>query len=51
MGSTRFGHYVMRARDKGEWLIYDDGAVHPSPIGGGAGPDTYMLFLERTREE
>jgi ubiquitin C-terminal hydrolase len=51
MGSTRFGHYVMRARDKGEWLIFDDGAVHPSPIGGSAGPDTYLLFLERARAD
>ena len=51
MGSTRFGHYVMRARDKGDWLIFDDGAVHPSPIGGGAGPDTYLLFLERVRTD
>lgn len=51
LGSSRGGHYVMRVRDdygaKPEWLLYDDGTQHPSPIGGAAGPDTYVLFLER----
>jgi len=47
LGSCRGGHYIMRARDNGAWIIYDDAMVHPSPIGGAAGPDTYMLFLER----
>jgi ubiquitin C-terminal hydrolase len=46
MGGSRGGHYCMRTRDKEEWLVYDDGRVGPSPIGGDAGPDTYMLFLE-----
>lgn len=73
MGSSRFGHYVMRARETsskaggythshaekvGEpsasasasadtWLLYDDGNCSASPVGGVAGPDTYILFLER----
>jgi ubiquitin C-terminal hydrolase len=49
MGSSRFGHYVMRARDPtdGTWLLYDDGNCSVSPVGGAAGPDTYILFLER----
>ena len=46
MGGSRGGHYCMRTREKEEWLVYDDGRVGPSPIGGDAGPDTYMLFLE-----
>lgn len=48
MGSSRFGHYVMRARDGGgSWLLYDDANCAISPVGGAAGPDTYILFLER----
>jgi len=47
MGSSRFGHYVMRARDGDSWLLYDDGNCSASPVGGVAGPDTYILFLER----
>jgi ubiquitin C-terminal hydrolase len=47
LGSSRMGHYIMRARNGDGWLIYDDASVHPSPIGGAAGPDTYVLFLER----
>jgi ubiquitin C-terminal hydrolase len=48
LGSSRGGHYIMRARGADdEWLIYDDGSVRPSANGGAAGPDTYMLFLER----
>jgi ubiquitin C-terminal hydrolase len=49
LGSCRGGHYIMRGRDAtdGTWRIYDDARVSPSPIGGGAGPDTYILFLER----
>jgi len=48
MGSNRGGHYCMRTREetKGEWLVYDDARCGPSPFGGDAGPDTYMLFLE-----
>ena len=53
LGGTRGGHYVMRARDdytEGEepvWLIYDDTRCSPSPIGGAATPDTYVMILER----
>ena len=47
MGSSRGGHYIMRAREGTDWLIYDDASVSHSPIGGAAGPDTYVLFLER----
>lgn len=49
LGSCRGGHYVMRGRDAtdGSWRVYDDARVSLSPIGGGAGPDTYILFLER----
>jgi ubiquitin C-terminal hydrolase len=49
LGSCRGGHYIMRGRSDvdGSWRIYDDNRVSMSPIGGGAGPDTYILFLER----
>jgi ubiquitin C-terminal hydrolase len=47
LGSSRGGHYIMRARDGVDWLVYDDGMHAPSAIGGKAAPDTYMLFLER----
>ena len=49
LGTCRGGHYIMRGRDPtdGSWRIYDDARVSSSPIGGGAGPDTYILFLER----
>lgn len=49
LGSCRGGHYIMRGRDTvdGTWRIYDDSHVSVSPIGGAAGPDTYILFLER----
>jgi ubiquitin C-terminal hydrolase len=49
LGSCRGGHYIMRGRDPtdGTWRVFDDGRVSPSPIGGAAGPDTYILFLER----
>jgi ubiquitin C-terminal hydrolase len=49
LGSSRGGHYCMRALDRatGEWNIYDDSRVAPSPSGGAAGPDTYILFMER----
>lgn len=50
MGSSRGGHYCMRTREAtatgDEWIVYDDGRCGPSPFGGDAGPDTYMLFLE-----
>lgn len=50
LGSSRGGHYVMRTRDAqtGQWLVYDDESVSVSSLGGAAGPDTYMLFLEKT---
>jgi ubiquitin C-terminal hydrolase len=50
LGSSRGGHYCMRGLDRatGSWNIYDDSHVVPSHIGGSAGPDTYILFLERT---
>jgi ubiquitin C-terminal hydrolase len=55
MGSSRFGHYIMRAREPSSkdgsgtdtWLVYDDSNCLVSPVGGVAGPDTYTLFLER----
>lgn len=48
LGSSRMGHYIMRGRSSSDsWLVYDDASVHPSPIGGAAGPDTYVLFLEK----
>jgi len=46
MGSSRGGHYVMRSRENDKWLVYDDCTVSDSSIGGTAGPDTYVLFLE-----
>jgi ubiquitin C-terminal hydrolase len=50
LGSSRGGHYCMRAldRDSGTWDIYDDSRVTSCAAGGAAGPDTYILFLERT---
>jgi ubiquitin carboxyl-terminal hydrolase 8 len=50
LGSSRGGHYCMRALDRttDTWNIFDDSRVGPSPAGGVAGPDTYILFLERT---
>ena len=49
LGSMMGGHYMMRGRDsEGNWTIYDDQTCSPSPIGGSATPDTYMLFLEKT---
>ena len=47
LGSSRGGHYVMRAREEDAWRIYDDGSVTVCKEGGVAGPDTYMLFLEQ----
>ena len=46
LGGSRGGHYCMRTREVDQWLIYDDGRVGTSSLGGDAGPDTYMLFLE-----
>ena len=47
LGSSRGGHYCMRAREETDWVIYDDSSVSMSGSGGAAGPDTYVLFLER----
>jgi len=56
LGSSRGGHYIMRTREAivdasgaatDEWVIYDDGNVVQCKEGGVAGPDTYMLFLEK----
>ena len=48
LGSSRAGHYYMRARQPdGSWLVYDDGRVTASPNGGDANPDTYILFLRK----
>lgn len=46
LGSSRGGHYVMRAREGDGWLLYDDATVSAAP-NGAAGPDTYVLILER----
>lgn len=47
LGSSRGGHYIMRAREEDAWRIYDDERVGVCKEGGVAGPDTYMLFLEQ----
>lgn len=48
LGSSRAGHYYMRARQPdGSWLIYDDARTTESPNGGAANPDTYILFLSK----
>ena len=47
MGSSHGGHYYMRAREGPSWMTYDDASVSPAENGGAAGPDTYVLFLER----
>lgn len=47
LGTSHGGHYIMRARDGADWMVYDDSMCAPSAIGGDAAPDTYMLFLER----
>lgn len=56
LGSNRGGHYIMRAKnrekddsykEKDEWFIYDDNSVAPCREGGDAGPDTYILILEK----
>ena len=47
MGSSRGGHYCMRARDDEGWYVYDDERVSAYRDGGSAGPDTYVLILEQ----
>jgi ubiquitin C-terminal hydrolase len=48
LGSSRGGHYCARGRaDDGSWQMYDDMSVSPVGMGGAAGPDTYILLLQR----
>jgi ubiquitin C-terminal hydrolase len=47
LGNSRGGHYIMRSREEDAWRIYDDAGVGVCREGGSAGPDTYMLFLEK----
>lgn len=49
LGSSRGGHYCARGRDPADssWRTYDDAMVIPTAVGGAAGPDTYILLLER----
>jgi ubiquitin C-terminal hydrolase len=49
LGSSRGGHYCMRTRSPSDskWIVYDDGSLSVSRVGGEAGPDTYILFLEK----
>jgi hypothetical protein len=47
LGSSRGGHYIMRAKEEDGWFIYDDNNVVPCREGGAAGPDTYVLFLQK----
>jgi ubiquitin C-terminal hydrolase len=48
MGGSRGGHYVMRARSpSNKWSVYDDSQVSPDGLGGAAGPDTYILILQK----
>lgn len=51
-GAMGGGHYCMRAREPEGWFVFDDWRVAPSPIGGSACPDTYILFMElREKDE
>ena len=50
LGSSRGGHYIMRAKESDGWFIYDDSNVLPCREGGGAGPDTYILFLQKIQK-
>ena len=48
LGNSQGGHYCMRGRgEDGVWTLYDDGRVAPTQAA--AGPDTYILVLERTK--
>lgn len=48
MGGSRGGHYAMRARGPtNDWSVYDDSHVSPDGMQGAAGPDTYMLILQK----
>jgi len=46
-GSRHFGHYVSRVKKGEKWYIFDDASVSECSAGGAAGPNTYVLFLER----
>lgn len=46
-GSRHFGHYVSRVRKGDKWYLFDDASVSECSVGGAAGPNTYVLFLER----
>jgi len=46
-GSRHFGHYVSRVRKGDKWFLFDDASVSECSVGGAAGPNTYVLFLER----
>ena len=46
-GSRHFGHYVSRVKKGDKWYIFDDASVSECSAGGAAGPNTYVLFLER----
>jgi len=45
-GSSRGGHYTMRARNSDSWTLYDD-QQHSKAENGDCSHDTLMLFLER----
>jgi ubiquitin C-terminal hydrolase len=47
LGSSRGGHYIMRAKESDAWYVYDDNRIAPCKEGGDAGPDTYILFLQK----
>jgi ubiquitin C-terminal hydrolase len=50
LGSSRGGHYCARGRGAdGEWQMYDDMSVSSVGMRGAAGPDTYVLLLERRK--
>ena len=46
-GSRHFGHYVSRVKKGEKWYLFDDASVSECSAGGAAGPNTYVLFLER----
>lgn len=46
-GSRHFGHYVSRVKKGDKWYLFDDASISECSAGGAAGPNTYVLFLER----
>lgn len=46
-GSRHFGHYVSRVKKGEKWYLFDDASISECLAGGAAGPNTYVLFLER----